>query len=47
MTKKMDNFIRIIDSNSLFKGSNVVEVVHKGTIYVMRITKDGKLILTK
>lgn len=41
------NSTKIIDSNHIFKGSSVVEIVHKGAVYVMRITKDGKLILTK
>lgn len=41
------NSTKIIDSNYIFKGSRIVEIVHKGAVYVMRITKDGKLILTK
>ncbi|MDY0321197.1 MAG: hemin uptake protein HemP [Arcobacteraceae bacterium] len=41
------NSTKIIDSNYIFKGCSVVEIVHKGAVYVMRITKDGKLILTK
>lgn len=41
------NNTKIIDSNYIFKGSNVVEIVHKGAVYVLRVTKDGKLILTK
>lgn len=38
---------KTIDSNYIFKGSNIVEIVHKGSVYVLRVTKDGKLILTK
>lgn len=47
MKTKVNSSIKVLDSNYLFKGGSVVEIVHKGTVYVMRITKDGKLILTK
>ncbi|MCK9337998.1 MAG: hemin uptake protein HemP [Arcobacteraceae bacterium] len=44
---KTTNITNILDSNYIFKGANVVEIVHKGATYILRITKDGKLILTK
>ncbi|MCT7587330.1 hemin uptake protein HemP [Aliarcobacter butzleri] len=43
----MKNDIRIIDSSYIFKGFNIVEIRHNGSIYILRITKDNKLILTK
>ncbi len=42
----MKNDIRIIDSSYIFKGFNIVEIRHNGSIYILR-TKDNKLILTK
>lgn len=47
MKTKVNSSTKILDSSYIFKGSSVVEIVHKGTVYIMRITKDGKLILTK
>ncbi len=36
-----------IDSKELFKENNTVHIVHNGAVYILRITKDNKLILTK
>jgi hemin uptake protein HemP len=36
-----------IDSRWLFKGSNRLTINHSGEAYQLRITRSGKLILTK
>jgi len=39
---------KTIDTKTLFqKKSNKVEIVHNGVVYILQITKDDKLILTK
>jgi hemin uptake protein HemP len=38
---------RVIHSAQLFAGKNEVRIVHAGVQYVLRITKENKLILTK
>lgn len=39
--------VRVIDSAALFDGGNEVRVVHRGQEYRLRVTRQGKLILTK
>lgn len=36
-----------IDSRDLFRGSRQVQILHAGQIYILRQTRDNKLILTK
>jgi hemin uptake protein HemP len=36
-----------IESSHLFQGSNEIMIVHKNEEYNLRITRNGKLILTK
>jgi hemin uptake protein HemP len=36
-----------IESNSLFQGKSEVMILHQNEEYNLRITKNGKLILTK
>lgn len=36
-----------IDSHMLFEGKNEVVILHQGEEYLLRITKQKKLILTK
>lgn len=36
-----------IDSKELFRGGRQVQILHAGQVYVLRQTKDNKLILTK
>jgi hemin uptake protein HemP len=44
---KIDD-IKIIDTKMLFpKDSNRIEIIHNGVVYILRITKGDKLILTK
>ena len=38
---------KVIDSNTLFTRSNVVLIQHRGDCYMLRRTRNGKLILTK
>jgi hemin uptake protein HemP len=38
---------KVIDSDALFRGSNEVRVRHGAEEYRLRITRQGKLILTK
>lgn len=37
----------LIDSDALFKNSDVVFILHKGEQYSLRRTRNGKLILNK
>lgn len=39
--------IPVIDSRELFQGSRQVQILHAGRVYVLRQTRDNKLILTK
>lgn len=36
-----------LKSDELFRGSNAVEIEHDGKHYLLRITRENKLILTK
>lgn len=36
-----------LDSSVIFKGANTVEIAHAGQRYLLRITRENKLILTK
>lgn len=36
-----------IESEDIFKGTNTVEIEHAGQRYLLRITRENKLILTK
>ncbi len=38
---------RCIDSETLFAGSTTLTICHRGCDYQLRITRHGKLILTK
>jgi hemin uptake protein HemP len=37
----------ILDSDGLLRGNNSVEISHRGAIYRLQATRQGKLILTK
>jgi hemin uptake protein HemP len=37
----------VIDTGHLFGDRDVIEIHHNGEVYRLRITKSGKLILTK
>lgn len=38
---------QIIDSNALFDGQKEIAIKHRGAIYHLKITRQGKLILNK
>lgn len=38
---------RVMSSEQLFAGQNAVAIRHNGAIYTLRVTRFGKLILTK
>jgi len=37
----------VIESNELFKNDSSIRIVHGNDVYILRITKGNKLILTK
>ncbi|MDO9414967.1 MAG: hemin uptake protein HemP [Pararhizobium sp.] len=38
---------RVLESKDLFKGGNEILIKHEGSVYRMKITRQGKLILNK
>ncbi len=38
---------RVVESRDLFCGANEILIAHDGSIYRMKITRQGKLILNK
>ena len=38
---------RVMTSDQLFAGQNAVAIHHNGSVYTLRVTRFGKLILTK
>jgi hemin uptake protein HemP len=38
---------RVMTSEQLFAGQNAVAIQHNGAVYTLRVTRFGKLILTK
>jgi hemin uptake protein HemP len=41
------NAIRMYRSEELFSSGSAIQINHRGVIYTLRVTKLGKLILTK
>lgn len=39
--------IRSFESAELFAGTSEIEIAHQGSVYRLKITKQGKLILNK
>jgi hemin uptake protein HemP len=37
----------LISTEQLFQGQNTVRIAHEGSFYLLRITRENKLILTK
>lgn len=37
----------VLSSSQLFQGSNTVRIEHAGQSYILRLTRENKLILTK
>ncbi len=47
MTEKPDQEPPIHDVSTLTKGGSIARLIHRGEVYVLRVTRLGKLILTK
>jgi len=43
----MSNDTRQIESKELLGDNTIVHILHNGNVYVLRVTKENKLILTK
>lgn len=41
------NALPRIESEEILRGSNTVEIAHAGQRYLLRVTRENKLILTK
>ncbi len=39
--------MRVIEAADLFRGGKEIAILHEGSIYRMKITRQGKLILNK
>jgi len=39
--------VRTVDSTSLFHGDHEIGIEHRGSLYRLKITRQGKLILNK
>ncbi|MBZ9654430.1 hemin uptake protein HemP [Phyllobacterium lublinensis] len=46
-SKPVKQDIRVFGSDILFDGSNEVGIEHAGSLYRLKITRQGKLILNK
>ena len=46
-TERREPGLAIVDTAKLFEGGSEVRLVHRGQEYRLRITRQGKLILTK
>ncbi len=42
-----DEALNVLSSEMLFRGTRALVIEHDGDRYVLRITRNGKLILTK
>jgi hemin uptake protein HemP len=43
----LDRMARVVTSDSLFRGSYEIGIEHEGSMYRLKITRQGKLILNK
>jgi hemin uptake protein HemP len=37
----------MLESKKLFGSGKIIKILHNGNVYILRITKENKLILTK
>ena len=42
-----ERVVRVVTSESLFRGSHEIGIDHEGSMYRLKITRQGKLILNK
>lgn len=45
--RQYDRVVRVVTSESLFRGSHEIGIEHEGSMYRLKITRQGKLILNK
>ena len=45
--RPMEPMARVVTSESLFRGSHEIGIEHEGSMYRLKITRQGKLILNK
>lgn len=45
--RSLDRSVRVVTSDSLFRGTNEIGIEHAGSMYRLKITRQGKLILNK
>ena len=45
--RPVDRMARVVTSESLFRGSYEIGIEHEGSLYRLKITRQGKLILNK
>jgi hemin uptake protein HemP len=45
--RPIDRMARVVTSESLFRGSQEIGIEHEGSMYRLKITRQGKLILNK
>ncbi len=46
-TERLDRNVRTLTSDSLFRGDYEIGIDHGGSLYRLKITRQGKLILNK
>lgn len=45
--RPFDRTVRVVTSESLFRGTHEIGIEHEGSMYRLKITRQGKLILNK
>lgn len=47
LRQPLDRVVRVVTSDSLFRGTHEIGIDHEGSMYRLKITRQGKLILNK
>ena len=45
--RSLDRTVRVVTSEALFRGTHEIGIEHAGSMYRLKITRQGKLILNK
>lgn len=45
--RTFERVVRVVTSESLFRGTHEIGIEHEGSMYRLKITRQGKLILNK
>ena len=45
--RTFERVVRVVTSDSLFRGTHEIGIEHEGSMYRLKITRQGKLILNK